>query len=77
MKKTLGQALMWSAATERRFIWTFGVVFFGGSMWVWTTLDPHPSGPAFSPLASLGIWVVMGYVWGWVMWQARRWFHRH
>ncbi len=66
--KWLTQIARWSRATEQRFIWVRGVVFWGSFMTAGTFFleSQHNVWELIPRTAVFGIG---GYVWGWSMWR--------
>ena len=68
--------LRWATATKHRFIWIFGVLVFGGSMALWTLQDTLPRFPPILVVGFVLLWLMAGYVWGWLMWYCTRLIRR-
>jgi hypothetical protein len=58
----------WAQFNKRRFILTYGVLMFGGSMTAFGLVDVRPHGIKSTVLLVL-LCAVGGYLWGWVMWH--------
>ena len=59
--------IVWSLGTERRVVWIFGVTLFGGfnaGWWLW-----YQGALGLKLLPLLVLWLAMGYMWGWIIWQ--------
>jgi hypothetical protein len=63
----LKRILAWPLGTKQRFIWTYGVVLFGGGLMI---VLPPSSGPIVLGLFEVAIKFVAGYVGGWLVWWA-------
>ena len=74
------QFIVWSKATEQRFIWIFGILYFGGVCWVlWLVSDFWRYFPSASYWVDFVIFaafqlvacLVGGYFFGRIMWRKR------
>jgi hypothetical protein len=74
--KRLIRFYAWSVATKQRFIWIFGVLYFGGGCWTfslgWGFLTlKMPTIQFVDALIWLATWLAAGYLWGSLMWRSR------
>ena len=74
MKALLLQWLAWSNATEARFILIWGVLAWGGGMTAWNLTDILQHPPIWNELILIGVLLLGGFVFGWLMWRFKKWW---
>jgi hypothetical protein len=63
--------VLWTKARASRFILIWGVLFFGGGTFVWSLVDESSDGLPWTWNA--GLHLLMGLMWGWLMWLFLNW----